>query len=271
MAANALVDGILALVDWAQYLIIFMILIEIWKFISFGREEGFASGAKSVWKGIEARIPGTTAKAKRVYKKEMNEFITEDNQEKRLDVVKEGASYIAADLEAIGHKGQFSSYSEVKKLLKDVSALGDNLKKVKRYFRKLNRRTSRAQSGLDDLFTYLERKGVKDRDVFQKVKAIENSILKNHQEVADEVAKAEAIYGEIMQSEAMKKLEAMTSEVFEGGVYKIIANSEPLDSSHVYNLAEEFKQEAFLLKDAYDKEAKAKQEVQGLISYLRGI
>ncbi len=272
MVLEALAEAMMGLIDWGRGIIVFLIVMELFK-ASRGTDAAAAlgSGAKSVWKGLEARIPGTISKAKRVYKEEINEFITEDNEEKRLDVVREGATYIAADLEAIGSKGELSSYSEVKKLLNNINALGKNLKKVKNYFRKLNRRTSRAQSGLDDLFTYLERKGVKDRDIFEKVKAIENSILKQHQEVADEVAKVESLYGKIMQSEAMEKLKSMTSEMFESGAYKLLPNSEPLDSTHIYNLAEEFKQEAFLLKDAYEKEAKAKQEVQGLMSYLRGI
>ena len=71
MVLEALAEAMMGLIDWGRGIIVFLIVMELFK-ASRGTDAAAAlgSGAKSVWKGLEARIPGTISKAKRVYKEE---------------------------------------------------------------------------------------------------------------------------------------------------------------------------------------------------------
>ena len=272
MALETLANQILALVNWGITILVLMLIWEMYQFVRGGEEAGpllkAGGGMDNFWKGVKAKIPGTTARARRVHKRELNEYILEEAEEKSLDSLKGSALHILSGLEAVANRKYFTRSEQVG-LVQAVQQFGEKLNDTKRYFRNLNRRTSRAENGLDKLFEYYKEKGI---EVPKEVKILEENILKLHQQTGQDIAKVEALYAQIVAgSEAMKKLESMTQEMFGGAPYKIETKSEPFNLEHLYYLISAFRNETFLLEDAYKKQAEAKQDMQGIIAETRGL
>lgn len=258
MALETLANGILGLVNWGITIIVVMFLWECYKFITGGSEGGkevAAKAGKKIWK----HMPGTRARAKRVTKKEMNEYIMEEKEEQKLDEVKNALSTIVADLEVFVRKP--ASPPEAQKFLKTVGKLGDKIKDAKKYFRGLNRRTSRAQTGINRLFDYMKDKGVKDDELVRKVKVFEDTILKLHEQTAQEVGKVEAEYASINNLPAMEKLRLESAG----------SSASPPVNREIDDLLKAFEYMAALLENAYEHQTKAKQQLQGVIALTRGL
>lgn len=261
MVLETLANGILGLVNWGITIIVAMFLWECYKFITGGSEAG-SEVANKAWKNAKAYLPGTGARAKRVTKKEMNEYIMEENEEQKLDEIKRTISTIVADMEVIGREGKpVSSSPEVVKFLKMIKRLGDKIKDAKKYFRGLNRRTSRAQTGIERLFNYMKDKGVKDAELVKKVKILENTILKLHEQTAQEIERVEAEYVSINNLPAITKLQSGSKGESTSGITHEEGNE----------LRSAFKDLAGLLEYAYQHQTKAKQEMQGVIALTRNV
>ena len=258
MVLETLANGILGLVNWGITIITVMLLWECYKFITGGSEAG-AEKAGKAWKSIKPYLPGTNAKAKRVTKKEMNEYIMEEKQEQKLDEVKHTVSTIIADLDVFAKKTV--SPPEAQKFVKLVGKLGDKIKDAKKYFRGLNRRTSRAQTGIQRLFDYMKDKGVKDDELVQKVKVMEDTILKLHQLTAEEVGRVEAEYASLDSLPAMEKLRSES---------KGSSASSPT-KNEINDLKDVFWAMDADLDQAYKHQTKAKQQLQGVIALTRGL
>ncbi len=260
MGLETLANGILGLVNWGITIIVALFLWECYKFITGGSEAG-SEVANKAWKNAKAYLPGTNAKAKRITKKEMNEYIMEEEEEQKLDEIKRIVSTIVADLEVFARKS--ASPPETAKLLKLIGRLGDKIKGAKKYFRGLNRRTSRAQTGIERLFNYMKDKGVKDAELVKKVKVLEETILRLHEQTAREIERVEAEYTRIINYAEMKKLRAEAEgKVVPGGS----ANTE-----EVNGLMSAFEHLAGLLESAYQHQAEAKKEMQGVIALTRNV
>lgn len=258
MALETLANGILGLVNWGITIIAIMLLWECYKFITNGTEGGkevAAKAGKKIWK----YMPGTRARAKRVTKKEMNEYIMEEKEEQKLDEVKNAVSTIIADIEVLAKKP--ASPPEAQKFLKMAEKAGDKIKDAKKYFRGLNRRTSRAQTGINRLFNYMKDKGVRDDDLVQKVKVFEGNILKLHELTAQEVGKVEAEYASTTDLPAMEKLRLVSK-----GSSASLPTARELDE-----LLKAFENMASILENAYEHQTKAKQQLQGVIALTRGL
>ncbi len=271
MALETLANQILALVNWGITILVLMLIWEIYQFIRGGAEAGpllkAGGGMDNFWKGVKARIPGTAAQVRRVQKKELNEYILEEREETELDKLKAYALHLVTQMEAIANRSYFTRSEQVN-LVQDIRGFGELFNQVKRYFRSLNKRTSREQSGLDKFFQYVKKKGI---EVPEEVKALENNILKLHQQTGQDIAGVEELYREILNSKSMKILESMTTEMFGGATYKIDTKSEPFKLGHLYELIKGFRKEEFLLEDAYKRQAEAKKEMQGIIAETRGL
>ncbi|MEK6905365.1 MAG: hypothetical protein AABX24_03095 [Nanoarchaeota archaeon] len=255
---ETLAKGILGLVNWGITIITVMFLWECYKFITGGSEAG-SEVAQKAWKKAKTYIPRTNARAKRVTKKVMNEYIMEGEEEKKLDEIKRTVSTIVADLEVLEQKGV--SPLEAAKLVKLVVRLGDKIKDAKKYFRGLNRRTSRAQTGIKRLFDYMKDKGVKDAELVEKVRILEDSILKLHEQTAREIGRVEAEYTTIINYSEMKTLRAESE-------------GKPATTNIASELAalrRTFEKLAGLLESAYQHQTKAKQEMQGVIALTRNV
>ena len=257
MVLEPLANGILGLVDWGITIIVAMFLWECYKFITGGSEAG-SEVANKAWKNAKAYLPGTNAKAKRVTKKEMNEYIMEEKEEQKLDEIKRMVSTVIADLEVFARKSV--SPPEAAKFLKLVGRLGDKIKDAKKYFRGLNRRTSRAQTGIERLFNYMKDKGVKDAELVRKVKILEETILRLHEQTAREIEKVEAEYTQIINYLEFEQLRAVSS-----------GNPNLITSQKFKDLRSAFEAMAALLESAYQHQAKAKQEMQGVIALTRNV
>ncbi|MDO8510657.1 MAG: hypothetical protein Q7S55_00670 [Nanoarchaeota archaeon] len=260
MVLENLANGILGLVNWGITIIVFMFLWECYKFITNGTEGGKEVAGK-VGKKIWKYVPGTTARAKRVTKKEMNEYIMEEREEQKLDEVKNALSTLVADFEVLSPLRKRSTPPEAQKFLKLFGKLEDKIKDAKKYFRGLNRRTSRAQTGINRLFEYMKDKGVKDDQLVQKVKVMEDMILKLHQQTAEEVSKVEAEYGSLNDSSIMKELRSFS----EG------SSASPMSPRKHESVMLYLKEMAELLEKAYGHQTKAKQQLQGVIALTRGL
>ncbi len=260
MVLETLANGILGLVNWGITVITVMFLWECYKFITGGSEAG-SEAANKAWKNAKAYLPGTSARAKRVTKKEMNEYIMEENEEQKLDEIKRMVSTVVADLEVFEKTKALPH--EAQKFIKTFVKLGDKIKDAKKYFRGLNRRTSRAQTGIERLFNYMKDKGVKDAELVKKVKVLEETILKLHEQTAREIERVEAEYARLEAHDEMKKLIAISK----GGP----AASITYGRQEMVNLRSAFEEVAVILDSAYQHQAKAKQEMQGVIALTRNV
>ncbi len=271
MALETLANQILALVNWGITIIVLMLIWEVIQFFRGGADAEpllkAGGGMDKFWKGVKARVPGTAMRARRVQKKELNEYILEEKEEKYLDLLKGKALEILSDLEAVASRGYFSQ-SEKTNIVGKVKEFGEQLNQVTRNFRNLNKRTSRAESGLDNLFDYLKKKDIK---VPAEVKDLEEHILVLHRQTGEEIAAVQGVYTKIVNSDAMKKLDSLTPAMFAGAAYKIGTGSVPFNLVQLYALIKGFKNQRFLLEDAYKKQAEAKKEMQGIISETRGL
>ena len=269
MVFEELAQGILALVDWGRGIIVFLIFMEIFKaFRNAGGTAKVGGFGKEVGKGFQKYLnPKSKRFARRVQKKEINEYILEEKEEKDLDSLKGAALHILTELEAFANKGVFS-HKQQTSMVQAILEFGGKLTETKRVFRGLSKRTSRADNGLDNLFNYFKKKGIK---VPEEVKALENNILKLHQQTGQEIAGVDGVYQQIINSPAMHILETMKPEMFADRDYQLATNSEPFSLVHLHALIKGFQNERFLLEDAYKKQAEAKKEMTGIIQETRGL
>jgi len=264
-ALHPLVQGIAALVDWGIGIVVFMMIMEIVK--AFHRSGGTSAvggglaGAGKWVAGIGKR------KARNVQKKEINEYILEEKEQKDLDELKGEALHILTEFEAVANRGDLSS-KEKDNIVKMTTNFGEMLTETKRTFRNLSKRTSRADNGLDKMFDYFKKKGIK---VPEEVKALENNILKLHQETAQEIAKVDVIYRQILNSPAMTTFKSMTDDNFGEENYKVQTGSSPFNLAQLHLLIKGFQDERFLLEDAYKKQTEAKKELTGIIQETRDL
>lgn len=249
---------ILSLVDWGITIITVMLLWECYKFVA-GGSETIKEVAEEAGKKLWSFVPGTKAKAKRVTKKEMNEYITEADELERINEVKRVALDVVAGLEVL-KKEQFSP-RQVENVFKRIKVLGNRIKGAEKGFRGLNRRTSRAQTGIGRLFNYMKKKGLKNAELVQKVGIMEETILKLHQQTADELGKVRAEYGGILDSNAMKVLREEVEKRAASPDYAKAAGE----------LADDFKKLAALLQKPYDHQTEAKQKMVTVISLTRSL
>ena len=262
MVLETLAQQILSLVNWGITIVVIMLVWEVYKFIA-GSEGGkgvadvTGKAGKKIWK----YMPGTAARAKRVTKKEMNEYIMEEREEEKLNEIKQDVSAIISDVTILRKKVPSSSpeeeKSESEKFLKAFDKLGDKITDAKKYFRSLNRRTFRAQKGIGRLFGYMKDKGVKDDELVKKVTVIEGTILKLHEQTAKVVGKVEAEYGGIDNLPAMRKFRRFQSNSISSGELDILRHG--------------FAGMGSMIEEALQHQVKAKQELQGIIALTRNI
>ncbi len=258
MVLETLANGILGLVNWGITIIVAMFLWECYKFITGGSEAG-SEAANKAWKNAKAYLPGTSARAKRVTKKEMNEYIMEAEEQERINEVKQVTSEVVAGLEVF-KKEQFAP-RQVENVLKKIELLGKKIKGAEKGFRRLNKATSREQTGMGRLFKYMKKKGLKNAELVQKVTIMEETILKLHQQTADELGKIRAEYGGILNSNSMKVLQEE-------------AENKATSPDHLRaagELADDFKRLSTLLQKPYEYQTEAKKEMVTVISLTRSL
>lgn len=266
---QGLAGAILGLVDWGIGIVIFVGIWELWKaFRGAGGTSAVSRFGTGFGKGVQKYLnPWSKRFARRVQKGELNEYIMEKLEEKELDQLKGEALHIVSDLELWANR-RYLTNAEKNGVVEAINKFGELLNKTIRDFRSLSKRTSRADNSLDKMFNYFKEKGIK---VPEEVKALENNIMKLHQQTAQEIAGVEGLYQKIMDSEAMKKLKSMTAEMFGGAPYQLSTSSEPFSLVHLHALIKGFQDERFLLEDAYKKQAEAEKELLGIIQQTRGL
>jgi len=271
MVLDTLARWILLIVDWGRGIIVFLIAVEIFKgFRGSSAERGLASGAKSAWKGLEARVPGTARYAKRAFKQGINQYLMEEKEEKLLDDVKHGAKDLAASLEGVASQGQFASHKEMVNLRSGVREFGKKISELKRAFSNLSRSTNREYTRINKLIEYCKKKQVQFP---QQVRLYEEQILKLHQATGEELAGLEGSFKKMMDTDAMKKLESLELKHFNDDAnripYKIDAKSEPFNASHLLTLIKYFRNDKFILEQAYKNEVEAKKLIQSILAEAR--
>jgi len=257
MVLEELAKAMLSFVDWGRGIIVFLIIIEIFKGLKGSDTVSEAAGKTGKW--LWARTPGTKAKAKRVIKKGMNEYVLEAKEEERINEIKRGTLKVAADLEVLT-KAEFSS-RQVENTLRDIKNLGNRIKGAEKNFRGLNRRTSREQTAIGRLFNYMKKKGLKNAELVEKVTVFEKEILELHQKAADELGKVRADYEGILKS---NPLQILRDEVEKNA-------PSPEHAKAAGDLAGDFKKLAALLGPAYQHETEAKQRMISIISLTRSL
>jgi len=272
MALEILAEGITALIDWAIYVLWFMILLEAYQFIRGGNEAGPLINPGSMdkfWKGVKARVPGTASRARRVQHREVNQYLLQQKEENDLDGLKHGAAEILTDLQAVHSQGEFANYKSMVALTDKIRQFGNTIRQTKQDFNKLIKRgDARVGNKLNQMFDYFKKKGIQ---VPQEILEMERQIYKLHQETAQEIASIEGLFREIVTSEAMKALETLDLKHFPNSYspYTIEKNSDPFNESHLLFLKQKFGNEGFLLEDAYKKQIEAKKNMQGIILETR--
>lgn len=271
MVLEALAEAMLGLIDWGRGIIAFLILMEIFKGIkgpsgAAAVASGIGGLGKGIGKGFQTYLnPKSKRFARRAQKREINEWILEEKEEKSLDYLKGEALRILTELEAVANRGVFSQ-GEHTGLVQAILGFGDRLTETKRLFRNLSKRTSRADNGLNKLFEYLKKEKMQ---VPEEVKALENNILLLHQQTGQEIAGVDGVYQKIINSDAMHTLESMKQEMFVNGGYQLTTDSKPFNLANLHELIKGFQNEKFLLEDAYKKQAEAKKEMTGIIQETR--
>jgi len=268
MVLEQLAQGILNLVDWVRYVILFLIILEVVKaFHKSGGTSAAGKGLSNIGQKIKDFLPGSASRARNTQKKEINEWISENEEEKNLDKLKGEALHILTEFEAVANRGELT-LGDRDTFLEMIDDFGKLLLDTKRTFRQLNRNTSRANTGLDDMLAYFKKKGIAVPD---EVKALENNILKLHQETAQEIAKVEEVFRQIINSSAMTTFKNMTDKDFGGKTYAVQTGSTPFNLGQLHLLIRKFQDERFLLEDAYKKQAEAKKEMTGIIQETRDL
>ena len=262
MVLEELAQEILSFVDWGRTILMFMLVIEIWRFITFGGTVG--SGISNIGQWVKG-IPGRYKR--RSHQRLLNDYILEEREEKDFDELKRKALRILTQLEDIASRKAIS-FTEKSDIVQDIQDFGEELTKTKRVFRDMNKTTARADNGLDQLFAYFKKEGIKVPD---EVKALENNILLLHQQTGQELASVEGVYEKIVKSQAMDGLDSLEEDVFGDSGFQIIATSKPFNEANLQYLIKGFQNEKFLLEDAYKRQAEAKKEMTGIIAETRGL
>ncbi|MBI2582043.1 hypothetical protein HYV87_02875 [Candidatus Woesearchaeota archaeon] len=266
MVLETLAKQILGLVDWGITILALMI---VWEFIQLLKLSGggVAGGVWGAGKGLFKAVGSVPRRlARRAHKAEINQFITEEKEEEYLDRLKSWAVHIVTELEAVASQRKISQ-SQKNALVNAIDQFGGKLNEARRYFRDLSRATNRDSRRLEKMFNYFKEKKIAVTD---DVKKLEQHIIVLHAETADELAKVEEMYQAIVESENMKWLKSIPPEAFGGGWFPLVARSDVAFSlDKLYQLIKVFKQQEFLLEDAYSKQAEAKKEMTGIIQETR--
>src|SRR3989344_3751845 len=276
---ESLGKGIVVFVNYGITILVIMFIIELARGLMLlfggGKDSSGTGKGKKTWesikKGFRNKFPWAataSTKARRAHKAEINEYIMEEKEEKDLDSLK---YYIQKDilteLEAVASRGRFDE-TEKANLVAAIDKFAEKSKDVKNNFNKLGNRTSRTDRRLDNLFAYFKKQGIV---VPERVKKLEEHILVLHQQTKDDIAKAEELYQKIIKSPSMKALVSITPAIFARRVYEITNASVPFKSSHLNNLIKGFRDEKFLLEDAYKRQVEAKKDMEGIIAETRDL
>ena len=265
LGLESLALWLLEFVNWGISILAIMLIWEFMRLINMGRKSDPAMAAGGMAKNLWSHIPGTAGNARRTHKRELNEYIMEKVEEKELDELKASASTILSDFEVLANRKYFTQGQQLN-LIRAVQAFGDLLNDNARKFRSLGKATSRSDNSLDKMFNYFKSKGIK---VPQEVKALENNIMVLHRDTAKEIQEVQDLYREITDSEPLKKFKAIPKVAFDKGPYKVETNSDPFTLAHLYDLVKHFRDEKFLLEEAYKKQAEAEREMLGIIEQTR--
>ncbi|HLD80009.1 MAG TPA: hypothetical protein VJA18_05615 [Candidatus Nanoarchaeia archaeon] len=263
MVLETLAKQILGLVNWGITILGVMIVWEFFQLVKLSGG-GVAGGALNAGKWIR-NLPRRYAR--RSHKRLLNDYVSENREEKSLDSLKNHVLHLLTELEAVGARGQLSQ-NQQSELLNWIRSVGEMLNETKRYFRDVTRNTSRAWTGLDKMFDYFKAKGMK---IPEAVTVAEKQILDLHEETAQDLTRVQENYAAIVKSKELENLEALKQPDFAGGYYKIRTNSEPFNDGHLTELIKGFQNEKFLLEDAYEKQKQAKMQITGIIQSTRGL
>lgn len=262
-----LAAGVLNFVWWALIIIFILLVWELLHSLEIlGVGKGISGFGKGVGKKIQDYNPWSKRRARRLQKREINEYILEEKEENTLHDLKNSAVDIVANLEKAVNDGEFD-VKEHLKIKKEIEDFGEKINEAKRLFTQLSKRTSRTDSELtkfdkllNNTYDYYKKQGVR---IPEEVKALERIILKLHQQIAQEIAGVDGLYKKIINDEAWVILNnRMDKELFgDNGHYSLETDSNPLNLGHVHALIKDFQDERFLLEDAFNREAEAKQKL----------
>src|SRR3989338_3882213 len=255
---------LLELVNLGITILVIMAIWEIWQFFSFGGTSSGIGGAGSkAWDKLKPYVRGTGAHARRVQKRELNEYILEEREQKLLDSLKGQALNILTDLEAVASSKSIE-FSDKERMVTHIEDLGRELTETKKTFRDLSKRTSRATNGMDKMLNYFKKNSIKVPD---NVKELEEKVMMLNLETGKEIATVQEVYDKIVDSQAMKAFK----DIPDNGSYVIETTSTPFNLKHLYDLIAGFRKQEFLLEDAYKKQSQAKQWFQGIIQETRSL
>ncbi|PIN87819.1 hypothetical protein COV12_01785 [Candidatus Woesearchaeota archaeon CG10_big_fil_rev_8_21_14_0_10_32_24] len=267
-AMTQLAETILDVIDWGIAIVTILILWEL--FMTFSGKKDttfdFEKNKLMTWGAFNKE-------GKRLDRTKMvNEYLAEEKEEKLLEGTVGYVDSVVVTLESWDVNKEIPDHNGLVKLRGQVKNAGSEMHAAERYFRTLKRDTWRNDAKLNHVLDDLEKFNKGD---VEEIRALENTIMKLHEETAVEVKKSEAVLQTLLKTGDWTALSKLKQTNFTaGGKFKINpagGKSSPtrFNQTHVTNLIKGFKNDAFLLKTAFAKQTAVKKEMQGLLAKTR--
>ena len=188
---------ILQLANWGITILVIMLVIEIWKFFSFGTkgQEAVSNAPGNLLKtlgvGEEAKKERKTKRdASRVKTAALNDYVEE---KKELDLISKALEECNNFATAVVKYGitPKPSKADTDQIRDKLNTFKDSVDAVKSEYDKLNKRTARQERAGGKLIKDLEDAEIGKKDM-EKARAYESDILKNHNDVVQGISKVKS-------------------------------------------------------------------------------
>jgi hypothetical protein len=272
-ALTQMAETILDVVDWgigiATALLIWELLAAVFNSSKKGVE---ASGIMEIERNPVLKWLGLSKEGKRLKRtKAVNAYLAKEVEEKKLENCVSEVEIQIDRLEKWDTNKEIPSHTDLVGLRNKSDHAQEAIISARKYFKVVKRDQWRLNTGLDKMLKDMEGK---DANVTE-IKALENNIMKLHKETSDEVKKAEAHFKTILQSDAWKAVMKLKKPSFgKADKFKINppggrASATRFNQTHLAALITGFGNDLLMLKKAFAKQTKAKQEMQGLMAQTR--
>ena len=272
-ALTQLAETILDVVDWGIGIVTALLVWEILAAIFNSSKKGVeASKIMELERSPVLKWLGLSKEGKRLKRtKAVNTYLANETEEKRLENCVSEVEIQIERLEGWDTNKEIPNHTDLANFRQKADQAQKAIIGARKYFKVLKRDEWRSNSGLDKML-----KDMEDQDAkVNKIKALENNIMKLHKETSDEVKKAEAHFKTILQSDAWKAIMKLKKSNFTAAdKFNINPPSgrtpnNRFNRTHLAALITGFGNDLLMLKGAFKKQTKAKQEVQGLMAETR--
>jgi hypothetical protein len=274
-AMTQLAETILDIIDWGIPIVTILIIWEAIMAFSGKKDNKF-----DIEKSKIATWGAFNKEGKRLDRTKMvNQYLAEEKEEKKLQGAVDYVESVMSTLQTWDASKEIASHNDLVKLRGQVKNAKSEMESVRKYFRILKKNTWRNNSKLNHILDDMEKFNKGD---VAEIRVLENDIMKLHKETADEIVKSEAhLQAKILKSQSWKALMKLKIASFGASGKFLIkpprtgttAAGKPwplrFNRGQLTLLIREFGNDLLMLKSAFAKQAKAKQEMQGLIAKTR--